>query len=130
MSLTITLPIYWQQNKRKVVLVSMNAYRNWHYYTSNTFKQEFTELVLNQLPEEVPRFRIYELEISLYYKNPACDPSNIVALIEKVTLDAFQKAKVVIDDTVQFHIKTTWTVKEQDKENPRTVVTIREYDGK
>lgn len=126
----ITLPIYWQQSKRKVVLVSMNAYRNWHYHTSNNFKQEFTELVLNQLPEEVPTFQVFELEISLYYKNATCDASNIAALIEKVTLDAFRKANVIIDDSVKYHTKTTWRVIEQDKQNPRTVVTIRETNGK
>lgn len=127
---TITLPIYWQQSGRKTVLVSMNAYRNWHYHTSNNFKQEFTELVLSQLPEEVPLFREFELEISLYYKNSACDASNITALIEKVILDAFKKANVIVDDSVKYHTKTTWRVKEQDKQNPRTVVTIREINGK
>ena len=45
----ITLPIYWQQTKNKKVLVSLNAYRNWHYYTSNKFKHDFHELVKNQL---------------------------------------------------------------------------------
>lgn len=123
-SIDLVLPIYWQQSQKKLVLVSMNAYRNWHYHTSNKFKQEFAELVTSQL-SSCTIASPYELEMKLYYKNSNCDGSNIVALVEKVLLDALQKANIIDKDSVKHHLGTTWAVVAQDKVNPRCEITIR-----
>lgn len=123
----ITLPIYWTQHFKtkndKTVLVGMNWYRNAHYMLQNRMKQEFTELIEDQL-DSTQIQGPYTLHIDLYYKNPTCDGSNIVALMEKVALDALQHNKVVEQDNVQFHLGTTWNVVGQDKQNPRCDISI------
>ncbi|AGM46930.1 hypothetical protein AD45P2_00570 [Alteromonas phage vB_AmaP_AD45-P2] len=123
----ITLPIYWTQHfktkKDKTVLVGMNWYRNAFYIVQNKMKQKFSGLVEDQLDGT----RIqgpYTLHIDLYYKNPTCDGSNIVALMEKVALDALQHNKAVEQDNVLFHLGTTWNVAGRDKENPRCEISI------
>lgn len=122
-NIKIVLPIYWQQTKKKTVLVSMNAYRNWHYHTSNSFKQEFTELVTNQL-NSCKINSPYKLDIKIFYKNSNCDGANITALIEKVLLDALQKSNIVVNDSVKHHIGSSWEIVSQDKINPRCEITI------
>ena len=105
----------------------MNAYRNWHYHTANKFKTEFEELVYNQIPDVFSPIKgTFALSIGIYYKNPACDPSNISALIEKVVLDALQRSSVVVNDSVKYHVKTTWIVAGRDTDNPRAEVTLKE----
>lgn len=121
-----TLPIYWQQTKKKTVLVGMNAYRNWHYLVSAKFKREFGDLINDQVIEPILLTKPYKLHIKVYYKNPICDGSNIVALIEKVFLDALISAGILPNDTVQWHLGTTWEIVSQDKINPRCELTIKE----
>ena len=122
----ITLPIYWSQSGSKTVLVSMNAYRNWHFHTSNKFKQEFHELVGKQLDGIVPIQGQFYLDISIYYKNPNCDGANIAALIEKVVLDALQEHSIIVNDNVNYHLGSTWSIAGQDKTNPRAIITLKE----
>lgn len=122
----ITLPIYWNQSSSKTVLVSMNAYRNWHYHTSNKFKRDFHELVGNQLDRIAPISGQFFLNLSIYYKNPNCDGSNIASLMEKVVLDALQEHSIIVNDNVNYHLGTTWTIAAQDKINPRCEITIKE----
>ena len=128
--LQVTLPIYWTKTfKTKpstTHLVGLNWFRNAQYHDQNNLKKDFTELVLNQLtPFETP-FNKFHVTYELYYKSPVCDPSNIIALIEKVSLDAFKHANVIIDDNVNFHHSSSWSVISQDKLNPRCVITIQE----
>lgn len=122
----ITLPIYWSQSGSKTVLVSMNAYRNWHFHTSNKFKRDFHELVGNQLDGLTPIQGQFRLSISIYYKNPNCDGANIAALIEKVVLDALQEYNIIVNDNVNYHLGSTWSIVGQDKTNPRCIITIQE----
>lgn len=120
------VPIYWQQTKKKTVLVGMNAYRNWHPMISAKFKRDFTELVHKQVHSPVLLTTPYRTAVKLYYKNSICDGSNIIAVIEKVFLDALISAGVLPNDTVQWHLGTTWEVAGQDKLNPRCEITIKE----
>jgi hypothetical protein len=128
--LTITLPIYWTKEfARKdpiTVLTGMSWYRNAHYTDQNRWKQEFADKVNEQIPLNTVIEGRYTLSILLYYKNPQCDGSNIVPLIEKVLLDALQNQKVVRQDSVKFHIGSTWMIAGQDKLNPRCEITIIE----
>ena len=123
---TYVLPIYWHQSRKKTVLVGMNAYRNWHYLVSNKFKQEFTEIVQQQVTCTNKISNPYNLHIKVYYKNPNCDGSNVVALIEKVFLDALIKVDILVNDTVEWHKGTTWEIAGQDKSNPRCEIVIKE----
>lgn len=125
--ITFELPIYWTQKYKtkpdKTVLAGMNWYRNAFYHAQNAMKKEFHELVVEQLPDEVVEGK-YRLHLQIYYKNATCDGSNIAALIEKFSLDALQEHNTVVDDNVKYHMGTTWEIIEQDKTNPRCVVTV------
>jgi hypothetical protein len=126
--MTVTLPIYWVKTFKtkpsKQVLVGLNWYRNAHHFDQNKFKQEFEQLILNQIDASVPIKGPYTIAIELYYKRANCDPSNICPMIEKVFLDALQSADVIENDNVQFHLGTSYSVVSQDKENPRCTITI------
>lgn len=122
----ITLPIYWSQSGSKTVLVSMNAYRNWHFHTSNKFKRDFHELVGNQLDGLTPIQGQFRLTLSIYYKNLNCDGANIAALVEKVVLDALQEHNIIVNDNVNYHLGSTWSIAGQDKTNPRCEIIIEE----
>lgn len=105
----------------------MNWFRNAFHYDQNKFKQEFAELTLNQLPDTLSQLERFTVDYKLYYKNTNCDPSNIIALIEKVALDAFKKAGVIIDDNTKYHTSSSWTCVGQDKLDPRVEITISPY---
>jgi hypothetical protein len=112
----------------KTTLVGMSFYRNAIFHLQNKLKQEFTELVGNQLEGVAPVKGQFRLSIDLYYKNSVCDASNIAAVIEKVTLDTLQEFNIIENDNVKFHLGSCYTVKGQDKVNPRAEITITQGD--
>lgn len=129
--ITFELPIYWTQTFKtkadKTVLAGMNWYRNAHYHAQNSMKKEFHEVVCKQLGDSAVTGQ-YKVHLEIYYKNQTCDGSNIAALMEKVALDALQEHKTIVDDSVKYHLGTTWEVAGQDKLNPRCVVTVTPID--
>jgi hypothetical protein len=104
----------------------MNWFRNAFHKDQNDFKRDFTELVLSQIPSEHPTFKRFHVTYELYYKSPVCDASNVIAIIEKVALDALKKASVITDDNVNYHISSSWSVAGQDKLNPHCTISIQE----
>ena len=120
--ISIELPIYWTTSS-KTILLGLNWYRNAHYHLQNKFKQEFTELVQKQAPSAAISGP-FSLTAELYYKNPTCDPSNIIPIIEKAVLDALQISGTIQQDNVLHHLGTSWTVAGQDKLNPRCIITV------
>lgn len=131
--LNVTLPIYWVQEFKtkpdKTILVGLNHYRNAHYYIKNKMKQDFHELVSNQLKNAEPITGQYKVHTKLYYKNPSSDGRNIVPMIEKFLLDALQELDLVSNDNVKLDVGGSWEVVEQDKENPRCEIQIKETNG-
>lgn len=125
--INLELPIYWTKNfktkKDKTVLVGMNWYRNAHYHDQNNMKTFFHNLISTQLGTyTIPsQFKVH---YKLYYKNSVCDGANIIALMEKVTLDSLQESKIVVNDNVKYHVGSTWEVIKQDKNNPRCKISI------
>lgn len=120
----ITLPIYWEKSSNKTILVGMNWYRNAHFYEQNKLKQEFHQLVGNQLNGIAPITGAFSLDLSIYYKNPSCDGSNIASMMEKIILDALQQHNIITNDNVKFHLGSTWSIAGQDKTNPRAEITL------
>lgn len=121
--IVVTMPIYWQQTKAKTVLVSLNAYRNWHYFTANKFKAEFAEIVNTQIGSAGSIESEYSTHHVVYFKRSNCDASNIVPVVEKVVLDALVTAGLLTGDSVKYHTSSSWEVC-KDAENPRCVTTI------
>jgi len=126
--MTVILPIYYTQEFKtkpnKTSLVGMNLYRNAHHFLQNNMKKHFQDLVIEQLPPVVEVVQQFTVTYKLYYKSPACDGSNIIALIEKFYLDALKEHGLIADDNVKYHLGSSWTTIEQDKENPRVEITI------
>lgn len=90
-------------------------------------KQEFHELVLNQIEALDPPIKEFTLHTDLFYKNPSCDGRNVVPMVEKFVLDALQ-GPVITNDNVRCDLGGSWSVVEQDKENPRVEITLTEKD--
>ena len=120
----IILPIYWTMSSGKTTLVGMSFYRNAIFHLQNKLKQEFTELVGNQLEGIAPVKGQFRLSIDLYYKNSVCDASNIIAVIEKIALDALQEFNIIENDNVKYHLGSCYAVKGQDKVNPRAEIAV------
>ena len=128
--MTLTLPIYYTEQFKtkpdKVSLVGMNLYRNAHYHLQNKLKQHYNQLVTDQIQDK-QSFDKFTVEYRLFYKSPVCDASNVIALIEKFTLDALKLNGIITDDNVQYHQGSSYSVSTQDKANPRVEITIKEY---
>ena len=126
--MTVILPIYYTQEFKtkpnKTSLVGMNLYRNAYHFLQNAMKKYFQELVIEQLPSVERQLKQFTVNYKIYYKSPVCDGSNIIALIEKFYLDALKEHGLIADDNVKYHLGSSWTIIEQDKENPRVEVTI------
>lgn len=104
----------------------MSWYRNAHYYIQSKWKNDFHELITTQLTDlqvDSP----YSTLTKVFYKNPNCDPSNIVPLMEKVVLDTLQVCGALENDTVMHHKSGFWVVAAPDKLNPRCEITIQPF---
>lgn len=129
----LVLPIYWTNEKKtkksSTHLMSMNWYATCHFLVQNKAKQDFHELILNQ-SDTIPTFDQFSVHYDLYYKNINSDPSNIIAIIEKYTLDGLALAGKIPNDNFKHHLSSSWTAVSQDKLNPRCEVTITEIPPK
>lgn len=129
MSYTFTMPIYWVNEKKTkkstTHLIGMNFYRNAHYHIKNKLKSD-VEQCLHDQATSFPRtpHTKFTTHYKLYYKTASCDPSNIIALMEKFFLDFAQQANIVKQDNMTAHISSSWEVVEQDKLNPRCEVVL------
>lgn len=90
-------------------------------------KQEFHELVLNQVDALDTPIEEFTLHTDLFYKNPSCDGRNIVPMVEKFVLDALQ-GPIITNDNVKCDKGGSWAVVEQDKLNPRVEITLTEKE--
>ena len=128
--MTLQLPIYYTEHFKtkpsKTFLVGINWFRNAHHFAQNNIKQHYHQLVANQLLNPVS-FNKFIIDYRLYYKSPVCDPSNIIALIEKFTLDALKLNNIIPDDNVNYHLGSSYSVVAKDTINPRVEITIKEY---
>lgn len=129
--LSITLPIYWEEEFKtkanKTHLVGMNLFRNAYYHTQNKMKKHYHSLVADQISDSINEpLSSFTVEYTLYYKNSNSDPSNIVALIEKFALDGLKECGVIIDDSMKYHLGSSYTVGGQDKLNPRIEIVIKD----
>lgn len=126
-TITVVLPIYYTQTFKtkapKVWLVGLNNYRNWFYTFKNKVKQHYHDLATAAVGNNRIEGK-YTCTLEVYLKNKQADPSNVAAVMEKFVLDGLCSCGALVDDTSSYHIGTTWTFIEIDKENPRCVVTI------
>lgn len=124
---SLVLPIY--AGKVKKYLLSLNWYGVAHYRSRNTVKQEFHKRVGEALPKGVVLTSPISTHYKLYYKNMKSDANNVIPVIDKFLMDALQENNVIEEDNVKHYVSGSWEVIEQDRDNPRIEVVIKEDDG-
>ena len=127
----LALPIYYTKTYKtkpdKTILVGLNWFRNAVHFEQNEVKKYYHDLIASSvLPP--PTSGPYRLEIIVYYKNSACDGSNIASMFEKFILDSFQTLNIVKQDNVKYHYGTIWSIGGQDTTNPRVEITLKDYN--
>lgn len=127
--ITVTIPIYFTDGK-KTFSLSMNWYRNAHFFQSNKVKQALHDIIARQLRNAIilPIGK-YQVHYKLYYKNPHSDLSNFCSLASKWFLDTLQACKIIQNDTVTHIVREIYEVAEQSKNNPRIEATITLFEG-
>jgi len=128
-----SMPIYWTEKFKtkpdKVHLIGMNFFRNAHHFIQNKLKQDLEQYLKDSFNGSLDIITsTYKVHYTLYYKNPACDGSNIIALSEKIFLDFAQSVNLITNDNVKYHLGSSWSIGGIDKENPRVEITIKEYN--
>lgn len=120
----MTLPVYYKVDK-KTILVGLNKYERMHHHPRNKMKQYYYALIAKTL-NKIPIKGKVKTEYVYYYKNSQSDAPNVVAVIDKVFMDALQENGVISEDNVTNYIGSTWSVGGQDKLNPRIEVRVIE----
>ena len=127
-SLQFSLPIYYTQTFKtkppRTFLVGMNQLLNAHYHLYNEVKHSYHNLAASSLQGHRLHEGQYQLRLTLYYKNPNCDPENIFSLIAKFTHDFLQEQHIIVNDNAKYHMGTTLINAGQDKANPRCEVEV------
>lgn len=120
----IKIPVYIITGS-KTNFLSMNAYRNWHYHTSNKIKKIVEEEISAQFPADI-HFNNYTITYIYNYKSKVSDLPNVCALASKYLNDAMKSANMITDDNVQYLKSETYIVGTQNKEDPHILAYISE----
>lgn len=123
--ITIKIPVYITLGS-KTHFLSMNAYRNWHYFTSNKIKQLVESEIASQLPYNTTLTQ-YKISYTYNYKSKVSDLPNVCALASKYLNDAIKANNIILDDNIQFLKSETYLVGVQSKDDPHILATISEY---
>ncbi len=118
--MTITVPIYWQQSKKKTVLVGLNWYRNAHFMALNKAKKHYSTLITDFKPFKGDKIHIH---YNVYLKRRGTDGGNVRAVIEKFMLDALVKNGIITNDTADIIISDSANYY-FDKTNPRCEIKL------
>lgn len=129
--LKLELPIYYEvvrkRSNNKTILVGFNWYRNAFQIDQNNVKKYYHKLIETALKGKViPKIGKYTHKSILAYKNPLCDSSNVIPMIEKFIFDSLQELDILTNDTVKYHTYSKgWSVVE-DKLNPKLIFELYE----
>lgn len=119
-----TVPIYYQQTKKKKVLVGLNWYRNAHFQVLNNAKKRYGWLIKPQMMSGFKFTKKVHIHYDIYLKRKGSDGGNVRSIIEKFVLDAFVKNGLIKDDNFEIVISDS-ACYYHDKDNPRAEITIR-----
>ena len=129
----ISVPVYYTQTfktkKPKTFLVNLNWARNSHYHIANKVKQHYNAMIIAELQlQNATRIEgPYEVAMKYYYKNKSSDLDNITSQMLKYANDAFQQYGLVENDNIKFCKRICSYVGDEDKDNPRVEIFIRQY---
>lgn len=116
-------------SNRKIILMSMNWYRNAHYGIKDKIKKQYRKMIYYQVKKvKQPFNKQIKVNYKLYYKNPHSDLMNIVSVIDKFLLDAIVEYGLISDDNVKKYVACKAEAVEKDVNNPRLVCFISEVE--
>jgi len=125
------IPLYWNKNKSKKILLNMNIYRNLHYQTSNKIKKAVHKWVASNdsfLPVLKPPL---QFEYTIYRKTKRkTDLGNIGSVLDKFIADGLVHIGFIEDDNTDIIKKICFIDGGVDKHNPRADLIITEYRNK
>ena len=121
--ISISVPIYWKQTKKKTVLIGLNWYRNVHHFTNDKAKKFFADLVSDYIDGEPITEGKIHVHYKIFLKRKGSDGGNVRSVVEKYILDAIKKAEYILDDHAEI-IVTDSSEYHFDKKYPRAEVTL------
>lgn len=124
--ITTQLPVYFTFGK-KTSLLSLNWYRNAHYFQQNNVKKAMHELLVPTLKVQSPFKNPYSIIYTYHYKSKVSDMANVTSLASKWINDVLQELQIVPNDNVQYLLSEHHFVGTYDKDNPRIEITIKEH---
>ena len=124
----ITLPIYYdivyKTKKNKTILMSLNWFRNAHYFEINKIKHFYHQLTKEQVGDK--KFNKIKLSYKVFIKRKNTDYMNIRSIIEKFFLDGLVENWNLLDDKFEF-VKGDSCEVFIDKDNPRMEIIISNF---
>jgi hypothetical protein len=96
-----------------------------HHHPLHKMKQHYYALISKNLTKHKIAGKV-KTEYVYYYKNAQSDAPNVIAVIDKLLLDALQVNGIIKEDNVKNYIGSSWKIGCQDKNNPRVEVKIIE----
>lgn len=124
--LKLILPLQVFLGSKKYI-INLNNYHLWYRYNRNKIKQEYQNLIANQIKGSTNK--IIDLVLTLHRPDKRkVDRANALCLHEKYTCDALVKNGFIEDDNDSFVGSTLYLTGEKDKENPRVEMLIFERD--
>jgi hypothetical protein len=121
--MTITVPIYYQQSKKKRVLMGLNWLRTAHFQVINKAKKHYHELIMCACNQTKPIRGAVHVHYDIYVGRKGTDGGNIRSVIEKFVLDGLVKAKVLKDDNFEIVVSDSANYY-LDRGNPRAEITV------
>lgn len=117
------VPIYYTYRKKELLL-GFNQIKPLHPFTFNNIKKWFNNLIATRVNYPEKYNGEYIVEYDIYYKHARIDPSNVCCIIEKFTLDGLQECGAILNDNVNLHKGSKFSVIGADKNNPRIEVRV------
>ena len=117
-------PLRVLKNKTKYSPVNLNVYRNTHYFTNNTMKKNYREIMKQQILT-LPQFDCIKVEYELNPKTKRLsDLDNMLSIQSKFFLDALVTFKRIPDDNFLCVPEEVFKLGKVNKDNPHVKITI------
>ncbi len=129
--LSVEYRFHKKLNKWIKFILNLNNYRNLNYFSLNTTKVKYKELIDPILNTIEPILNDLELEfIYIYYSKSKLlfDISNPCSILDKYICDAIVEKGIIPEDNVSIIKKVTYEYGGIDKLNPRVDLIIKKYE--